>query len=87
MPHEIRFSHSYNKQPADYELSVLLDVIRVRLEDLSEAFKIYDTTIKDSTERYPLPERGEYMMLLLLSPSNQLWTTLRRRTPDKEMYY
>lgn len=96
----IKFSHSYDKMPAGYHLSKLLDVFPVKLENLSPEFRKYDTTYWESDEekQYPLPTKGDYMILLLRSTAvsddagnvtepSQLWTTIRRRTPEKEKYY
>ena len=97
MPSTIKFSHAYDKMPAGYCLSKLLDVLPVRLEDLSQEFLKYDTFI-DGDEYYKLPAKGDYMILMLRSTAiedeagdivepSQLWTTIRRRTPKKEKYY
>jgi hypothetical protein len=83
--------------PVGYYLSKLLDVIPVKLEDLNLEFLQYDTRIKDE-EFYKLPTKGDYMILMLrstairnddgeLMEASQLWTTIRRRTPEKEKYY
>ncbi len=93
----IKFSHSYDKMPAGWYLSKLLDVLPVKLEDLSPEFLKYDTFI-EGDEYYKLPKKGDYMILLLRSTArtddegnvlepSQLWTTIRRRTPEKEKYY
>jgi hypothetical protein len=95
----IKFSHFYKKMPRDYKLSKLLDVFNIKLEELSEYFLKYDTTYEEriddgvnsisQEERYPLPNKGDYMILLLQAGSGrgQIWTTIRRRTDDKEKYY
>ena len=86
---KIKFSHLYNKMPRDYQHSKLLAVLPIRLEDLGLDFILYDTSYLDGGEekQYALPERGDYMILLLLSGSGQLWTTIRRVTPEKIAYY
>ena len=62
----------------------LLDVINIKLEDLSESFLDYDT----DEGTFDLPKKGDYMMLLFKKDTTtHLMTTLRRRTPDKEKYY
>ncbi len=97
MPAIIKFSHPYDKMPAGYYLSKLLDVLPVKLEDLSQEFLKYDTFI-EGDEYYKLPKKGDYMILMLRSTAikdeagniiepSQLWTTIRRRTPAKEKYY
>jgi hypothetical protein len=92
---QIRFSHFYNKLPRDYQYSRLLQVIPIRLSDLSAEFRHYDTTYLDGGEerQYPLPAKGEYMLLLLQGGSGhgKLWTTIRSQTGkgglDKMTYY
>ena len=87
----IKFSHFYNKLPRDYRLSVLLQVLPIRLEDLSPQFRHYDTTYSDGGEerQYPLPAEGDYMILILQAGSGHghIWTTVRRWTPEMEHYY
>lgn len=87
----IKFSHVYNKMPRDFQHSKLLDVLPVRLEDLSPDFLRYDTTYLDGGEerQYPLPAKGAYMILLLQAGEGhgQLWTTIRRQTKTKLDYY
>lgn len=90
----ICFSHFYQKMPRDFQYSKLLQVLPVKLEDLSPDFLQYDTTYIDGGEekQYPLPEKGEYLLLLLQAGSGhgRLWTTLRSRFghgKDKLEYY
>lgn len=90
----IKFSHEYAKFPDGFEESELLDVLPVKLESLSRRFLEYDTTYIDhkagEIKHYPLPKKGDYLLLLLQSTDANhpgLWTTLRRRTPAKEAYY
>jgi len=88
----INFSHHYKKMPAGFERSRLLEVIPVRLEAIGEHFREYDTTyIEDGEEKhYFLPATGDYMILLLLSSTGNLWTTIRSsrtRDRDKLKYY
>lgn len=62
----------------------LLEVVNIKLEDLSESFLDYDT----DEGTYKLPKKGEYMMLIFKKDTTtHLMTTLRRRTADKEKYY
>jgi hypothetical protein len=88
---KIKFSHKYSKMPKDFEKSFLLEVFNVQLEDLGLDFVLYDTEhiYGESISYYPLPEMGDYMVLLLSANhgSGELWTTIRRRTPAKEAYY
>lgn len=87
---DIKFSHKYSKlcRGRDFcESLLLLDVINVRLEDLSPTFLEYDT----DDGLFELPKKGDYMMLILqkdnTTSGTNLMTTLRRRTPEKEKYY
>jgi hypothetical protein len=96
----IKFSHIYNKMPRDFQQSKLLEVISIKLEEMSEEFREYDTSFLDwslNTKgglcHYPLPAKGEYMILFLQAGSGcgQLWTTIRSRWGgkgnDKYIYY
>ena len=91
----IKFSHRYCKQPRDWPLSKLIDVIPINLKDLSPWFRVYDTAYEEDgvTKQYPLPNTGDYMILMLMAGSGhgQLWTTIRsqkgRGGIDKLAYY
>jgi len=92
----IKFSHRYNKMPRDFQRSKLLAVLSVKLEDLGADFILYDTAYVDELLRecyYPLPAKGDYMVLLLQAGSGcgQLWTTIRsqkgKKGIDKMAYY
>ncbi len=84
---KIKFSHFYSKMPRDYQYSKLLQVLPIKLEDLSEDFLRYDTSYLDGGEetQYPLPANGNYMILLLQAGSGhgKLWTTIRSREHAK----
>jgi hypothetical protein len=92
---KIKFSHRYDKFPRDFQLSNLLDVIPVKLEDLSMDFILYDTSYTEGMENklYSLPKRGDYMILMLQAGSGngRLWTTIRSQKGkggiDKLDYY
>lgn len=88
----IKFSHRYPKLLGDDGLvikeAMLLQIIRVNLSGLSADFLNYDTNYGE----YPLPEYGEYIMLIFMKPTEgndaaNLFTTLRRFTEDKFVYY
>ena len=81
----IKFQFKYGKMPEWVKESVLLDVLDVQLADLSPEFLYYDTTANGGMS-YQLPKTGMYL-LLLLHGNGQLWTTLRRATPEKRKYY
>lgn len=83
----IKFSHRYKKLHKALlgqalPKARLLEIINVRLEDLSHWFIAYDT---DDGE-YELPKTGDYMMLIFEGESG-IFTTIRRRTDEKEKYY
>ena len=85
---KIKFSHKYFKMPEAIQLGLcnkakLLAVINTHRQDLREDFINYDTTTVNH-DKYELPV-GRLMVLLLLS--SELWTTVRRWTPEKEKYY
>ncbi|MBN2039602.1 MAG: hypothetical protein JW864_06150 [Spirochaetes bacterium] len=84
----IKFSHDYDKIAGTKEAR-LLEVLNINLQNLSEDFIKYDTG-----EIFVLPRKGDYMMLIFQKINSQpysrrcdLFTTLRRRTDEKEKYY
>jgi hypothetical protein len=89
----IKFSHTYQKLLDSHndviETAILLHVQWINLADLSVDFINYDT----DNGKYKLPEKGSYLMLIFLKPHEDyitdlnLFTTLRRQTPEKEKYY
>ena len=84
----ITFSHAYHKlKNADGDTistAQLLSVCPVQLETLSDPFLAYDT----DDGRFQLPKQGAFLMLMFLKPGDRdLFTTLRRSTPNKEAYY
>jgi hypothetical protein len=87
----INFSHKYGKMPFGFQSSKLLDVLPIRLEDLSLDFILYDTSYLDGGEEkmYALPEKGAYMILLLQASSGAgpLWTTIRSQWPPEKLEY
>jgi len=94
----IKFSHRYTKLPADIESGddvTLLEVLNSRFEDLHPAFIKYDATT-DKNELYPLPAKGACLVLIFQSTrykpynnrlNDEIFTTVRRQTPEKEKYY
>lgn len=91
----IKFSHNYTKFPYDWDSpQTLLDVIPVKLESLGKEFIEYDTHYwneEGDESHYPLPKKGDYMILFLAGQSGSLWTTIRsqkgRGGLDKLAYY
>jgi hypothetical protein len=65
----------------------LLDVIEIDLKTLSKPFLDYDT----DNGKYVLPKKGKYLMLIfeknIGNDELDLFTTLRRYTPEKYTYY
>lgn len=80
----IKFSHRYGKLDSlgTIPCARLLEVLNVRLENLSQPFLAYDT----DNGTYALPKKGDFL-LLICDGDNGIFTTLRRRTPEKERYY
>lgn len=87
----INFSHKYNKMPFGFQSSELLEVLPIRLEDLSPDFLRYDTSYLDGGEekQYALPKSGAYMILLLQASSGAgpIWTTIRSQWPASKLEY
>jgi len=72
------------------ESAKLLGVIPVKLEYLSPSLLAYDT----DNGVYQLPKKGDYLMLIFqkihgvdFTVGENLFTTLRRSTPEKIRYY
>jgi len=90
----IKFSEVYEKFPdTNISQAILLEVLRVKSEDLHPRFIEYDTIYFDKLANnwayYKLP-KGEVLILILKSASchaEELWTTIRRYTPQKYEYY
>jgi len=85
---QIKFSHHYTKMPRDISNTELIEVLISDTSELHGSFVNYDTFYSNGF--YPLP-KGKILILLLWSicetEKNQLWTTIRRWTPEKEKYY
>jgi hypothetical protein len=69
----------------------LIEVLNSRFEELHPDFINYDTTTNEG-ETYPLPKKGDCLVLLFIGDgvtwdAAELFTTVRRATPGKEMYY
>lgn len=89
----IKFSYLYDKLLNEHndciDNAILIEVLNVNLESLSASFIEYDT----NCGIFKLPKKGKYLMLIFLKQkenyicSNDLFTTLRRWTEDKEKYY
>ena len=87
---KIKFSHKYYKFPTAYKESQLAQVIVIDESEISQTFRMYDTSFRDGNKEgmYPLP-KGKILLLLLIANKGHgwLWTTIRRWTPEKEAYY
>jgi len=89
----IKFSHRYTKLPInvmDGSEVRLIEVLNSKFEDLSDTFKEYDTQYYGGN--YKLPKKGDCLVLLFLGDgvtwdASELFTTVRRSTPEKEAYY
>lgn len=90
----IKFSHHYLKHPTlvkNNSIVTLIEVLNSRFEDLHKSFIEYDTTTVNN-EKYPLPKRGDCLVLLFFGnglswDTAELFTTVRSSTPEKERYY
>lgn len=69
----------------------LIEVISTRFEGLSDFFTEYDTEYYYNKRSYKLPKKGDCLVLLFLgdgaNQEQELFTTVRRMTPEKEQYY
>lgn len=90
---KIKFSHYYDKMPyvKKYNVAILLEVFKVKKEDLSEAFITYDTKYVNSLGNYSyysLPS-SDFLLVLLFKVKDHgaLFTTIRSWTEKKENYY
>ena len=82
----IKFSYPFKKLASNNSLvnqAKLLQVIPVNLEDITQELRDFDTDFG----RYPLPAKGKYLMLIFQKSHYDLFTTLRRDTPEKQEYY
>jgi hypothetical protein len=82
----IKFSHVYQKLLYHNQVirrARLVEVLNVKLEQLSGPFIDYDT----DDGMFKLPEKGQYLLLMFVAQGNYLFTTIRRWTPPKEAYY
>jgi len=84
----IKFSHRYTKLPdtiSSGDEVTLLEVLNSRFQDLHSAFIRYDATT-DKGDLYPLPKTGSCLVLIFIF-NDEIFTTVRRQTPEKEKYY
>lgn len=87
---EIKFSHNYKKLRNRFGKAVkqakLLHVFPINLSEMREDFRKYD-----ADGIFSLGETGSFIVLLFLkkdgSPFPNVFTTIRRATVDKMVYY
>jgi hypothetical protein len=90
----IKFCHRYTKLPNRVQhgsIVKLIEVLNSRFEDLHPAFIDYDTAVINDID-YPLPKKGDCLVLLFISDgvtwdAAELFTTVRRATPENERYH
>ena len=90
----IKFSHQYVKMPYNVKngsVVKLIEVLNSKFEDLHKSFIEYDTRT-DTGDMCPLPKNGDCLVLLFLGVGmgfdrGEIFTTVRRSTPDKGRYY
>ena len=87
---KIKFSHKYEKLRGFYPCDpvTLLEVFKSNTTHLSDYFLDYDTIyFEDGKQlKYPLQE-GMEVLVLLFAQGNKLFTTIRRFTENKFIYY
>jgi hypothetical protein len=72
--------------PCEYEESEIIEVFIEDRKNLSDVFVEYDTVTTDG-HHYQLPSTTLIVLLLKTVGDGVLWTTMRRWTHEKEMYY
>jgi hypothetical protein len=88
---KIKFSHRYSKlirtesSKNGYLVkeAKLLEVISVLIKNISKEFLDYDT----DDGKYELPKKGNFLMLIFQKSKYDIFTTMRRYTPEKYVYY
>ena len=91
---KIKFSHEYCKLPTDFQDgAILFAVFRTHYNKLGEDFITYDTNYPTDDghggphiANYKLP-KTDLLVLLFATPCLDIFTTIRRWTPQKEKYY
>ena len=88
---EIKFSHQYDKLLGMSSTPKLIQVLKIRYNDLSKEMIEYDTKIYESDypwkeDYYKLP-KTDLILLIFQSDRNMIFTTIRRFTEKKFEYY
>ena len=78
----IKFSHQYGKLNGMGKQAVLLDVLTIKLEEMSKVFLDFDT----DNGLFPLPKRGNYLLLLFKGDAG-IFPTLRAAFPGTKVDY
>jgi len=90
---KIKFSHHYAKTPVDLTTfkSSVISVCVVDMEKLPIEFLFYDTCYYDEDgikeKHYPLDFKTGIIITIFTNGYEEVWTTIRRWTPQKERYY
>ena len=88
---KIRFAHNYSKLKDGFSATKrakLLEVLEVRLENLSPELIKYDTRYGYGNY-YKLPAKGDYLLLIFDKAPfwGEIFTALRRRSGRNLEYY
>ncbi len=83
----IKFSKTYMKLPANAngKTALLLHAVPIELGLQLGWLLDYDTTATDGS-KYPLPATGKHILLLFICEGS-IFTTIRRYTTEKYLYY
>lgn len=86
---KIKFSHDYlkfaTKVCSAYPRAKLLQAIKIHFNDLSKCFVNYDTLFDGGN--YELPHTNLILLILITDWRQDVFTTIRRFTPEKWRYY
>lgn len=87
----IKFSHNYSKLKSIRGDVKLLEVFVKDTKNFSTDFREYDTQYEDSESltgySYYQLQNGLHLILLFSDMQGNMFTTVRRHTPEKETYY
>lgn len=96
-PVKIRFSHNYEKlkniNVKNGDKVTLIEALKIEIADLSSAFRRYDScyrTFRDYQDRdnfFPLAKNGRFLLLIFMTEDGKIFTTIRRETDTKHIYY
>jgi hypothetical protein len=87
----IKFSHPYVKLDLTQDIAALMRVTKGKFEELHAGFVHNDTLYinpKDNmAQHYPLPKKGDCLLLEFMYGNGERFKTVRRFTPLKAHYY